>query len=83
MLTIKILGSGCANCKRLEQLAHKVVDDLGVESEVVKVTDPTKYADYGVLSTPGLVINEKTVSSGRIPSIAELTSFVTTALATG
>jgi small redox-active disulfide protein 2 len=83
MLTIKILGSGCANCKRLEQLALKVVDDLGVQAEVLKVTDPSKYADYGVMSTPGLVINEKTVSSGRIPSLAEITSFVTSALAAG
>ena len=82
MLTIKVLGSGCANCKRLEQLTHKVIDELAVDAEVIKVTDPSKYADYGVLSTPGLVINEKTVSSGRIPSIPEITSFVTSALAT-
>ena len=82
MLTIKVLGSGCANCKRLEQLARKVVNDLSVEAQVVKVTDPTKYADYGVLATPGLVINEKTVSSGRVPSLAEITSYITTALAT-
>lgn len=81
MLTIKVLGSGCANCKRLEQITHKVVDQLGVEAEIIKVTDPTKYADYGVMATPGLVINEKTVSSGRIPSMAEVTSFVTSALA--
>ncbi|HEY89898.1 MAG TPA: thioredoxin family protein, partial [Thermoflexia bacterium] len=54
-----------------------------IEAEVVKVTDPMKYADYGIMSTPGLVINEKTVSAGRIPSIAEITTFVTSALATG
>jgi small redox-active disulfide protein 2 len=82
MLTIKVLGSGCANCKRLEQLTRKVVDDLDVDAEVIKVTDPTKYADYGVISTPGLVINENTVSSGRIPSVGEITTFVTSALAT-
>jgi small redox-active disulfide protein 2 len=82
MLTIKVLGSGCANCKRVEQLTRKVVNELGVEAKIIKVTDPTTYADYGVLSTPGLVINEKTVSSGRIPSIPEITGFVTTALAT-
>jgi small redox-active disulfide protein 2 len=80
MLTIKVLGSGCPNCKRLEQLARKVIADLNIEAEVVKVTDPTQYADYGVLATPGLVINDKTVSSGRIPSLAEITTFVTTAL---
>ena len=81
MLIIKVLGSGCANCKRLEQLTHKVVDQLGVEAEIIKVTDPMQYADYCVMATPGLVINEKTVSSGRIPSPAEITSFVTSALA--
>jgi len=80
MLTIKVLGSGCANCKRLEQMTHKVIDQLGVEAEVIKVTDPTKYADYGVIATPGLVINDKTVSSGRIPSSAEIITFVTSAL---
>jgi len=81
MLTIKVLGSGCSNCKRLEQITRKVVDQLGVEAEVIKVTDPTKYADYNVMATPGLVINEKTVSSGRIPSLAEITSFITSTLA--
>ena len=80
MLTIKVLGSGCANCKQLEQLARKAVSQLGVEADVIKVTDPSKYADYGVMVTPGLVINGKTVSSGRVPSMAEITSFVTTAL---
>ena len=83
MLSIKVLGSGCANCKRLEKLTRKVVDDLGVEAEVIKVTDPTKYADYGVMATPGLVVNGETVSSGRIPSVAEITTFVTSALAAG
>jgi small redox-active disulfide protein 2 len=81
MLTIKVLGSGCANCKRLEQMTRKAVDQLGVQAEVIKVTDPTKYADYGVLATPGLVVNEVTVCSGRIPSPAEITTFITSALA--
>ena len=81
MLTIKVLGSGCANCKRLEQIALKVVDQLGAEAEVIKVTDPIEYIDYDVMTTPGLVINGKTVSSGRVPSMAEVTTFVTSALA--
>lgn len=81
MLTIKVLGSGCANCKRLEQMAKKVVDQLGIDAEVIKVTDPSKYIDYGVIATPGLVLNGETVSSGRVPSMAEVTTFVTTALA--
>ena len=81
MLTIKVLGSGCANCKRLEQLVRKAVDQFGIDAEVVKVTNPTEYADYGVLSTPGLVVNGKTVSSGRVPSLTEVTTYITSALA--
>jgi small redox-active disulfide protein 2 len=80
MLTIKILGSGCANCKRLEQIASKVVSDLAVEAEVIKVTDYNDIMAYNVLSTPGLVVNEKVVSSGRVPSPAEVTTWVTNAL---
>ncbi len=80
MLTIKVLGSGCANCKRLEQIAHKVVEDMSLQAEIVKVTDYKDIMAYNVMSTPGLVINEKLVSYGRIPSIAEVTTFLTTAL---
>jgi small redox-active disulfide protein 2 len=80
MLSIKVLGSGCANCKRVEQITRKVIDQLGVEAEIEKITDPSKFADYGVLSTPGLVINEKTVSAGRIPSFADVTSLISSAL---
>jgi small redox-active disulfide protein 2 len=80
MLTIKILGSGCANCKRLEQITRKVVDELGVEAEITKVTDYNDILKFNIISTPGLVINETVVSSGRIPSPAEVTSFVTSAL---
>ena len=81
MLTIKVLGPGCANCKRLEQIARKVVAELAVEAEVIKVTDYNAILAYDVLSTPGLVINEKVVSSGRIPSPAEVTAWVSDALA--
>ena len=82
MLTIKVLGSGCANCKRVEQIARKVVTNLGVEANVIKVTDYADIMAYNVLATPGLVVNEKLVSSGRIPSEAEVTTFITSALET-
>jgi small redox-active disulfide protein 2 len=82
MLTIKVLGSGCANCKRLEQIAHKVVTEMGVEAEVIKVTDYNDIMTYNVLSTPGLVVNEKLVSTGRIPTPAEVTTWVADALET-
>ena len=80
MLIIKVLGSGCANCKRLEQIAHKVATDMGIDAEVIKVTDYNDIMSYNILSTPGLVINEKVVSTGRIPSPAEVTTWIANAL---
>lgn len=82
MLTIKVLGSGCANCKRLEQIARKVISEMALEAEVVKVTDYKDIMAYNILSTPGLVVNEKVVSSGRIPTPAEVTTWLTDALQT-
>lgn len=80
MLTIKILGSGCANCKKLEALARQAVEQLSIEAEVIKVTDYNDIMAYNILSTPGLVVNEKLVVSGRVPSEAEITTFLATAL---
>jgi small redox-active disulfide protein 2 len=80
MLTIKVLGSGCANCKRVEQIAHKVITDMGIEAEVVKVTEYPEIMKYNIMSTPGLVINEKVVSTGRIPTPVEVTTWLTSAL---
>jgi len=82
MTTIKVLGSGCANCKRVEQIARKVIIDMGIEAEVIKVTDYAEIMAYNVMSTPGLVINEKIVSTGRIPTPAEVTTWLTSALET-
>ena len=81
MLTIKVLGSGCANCKRLEATVRQVMSQLSLEAEVIKVTEYPEIMKYNILSTPGLVINEKVVSAGRVPSEAEVTTLVTTALA--
>lgn len=80
MLTIKVLGSGCANCKRVEQVAQKAVTEMGIEAEVIKVTDYKDIMAYNILSTPGLVINEILVSTGRIPSLAEVTTWLVNAL---
>ncbi len=80
MLTIKVLGSGCSNCKKLEAIAHQVVDQMGVQAEIIKVTEYPDIMAYNIMSTPGLVINETVVSSGRIPTPAEVTAFVASAL---
>ncbi len=76
MLNIKILGSGCANCKRLESIARKVVVEIGLEAEFEKVTDMNEIMKWPILSTPGLVVNDKVLSSGRIPSETEIAGWL-------
>jgi small redox-active disulfide protein 2 len=76
MVNIKVLGSGCANCKRLEATARKVVETLAIEAEIEKVTDYAEIMKYPIMSTPGLVINEKLVSAGRIPTEEEITGWL-------
>ena len=77
MLTVKILGSGCANCKKLEAVVREVASSASLEAQFVKVTDINAIMAYDVLSTPGLVINDKLVSSGRIPTQAEIRQWLT------
>lgn len=76
MLNIKVLGPGCANCKRMEQLARREVEKLGLAAEIEKVTDYGRIMAYGVMSTPGLVINEQVVAYGRIPSNQEVAGWL-------
>ena len=80
MLTIKILGPGCENCRKLDALAHEAAQGMGLEAEFIKVTDFAEISKYPILHTPGLVINEKVASSGRIPSVSEITTFLADAL---
>jgi small redox-active disulfide protein 2 len=80
-MKLEILGSGCANCQKLEAVTREAVGDLAIaDAEVVKVTDMKAIMGYGVMSTPGLVIDGKVVSSGRVPSRAEVNALITTAL---
>ena len=80
MLSIKVLGPGCANCQKVEQIAKKVVATLSVDATIQKVTETRDIMKYPILATPGLVINEKLVCAGRIPNEAEVTTWVTSAL---
>jgi small redox-active disulfide protein 2 len=80
MLTVKILGSGCENCKKVEATARKAVASMGLQAEIVKVTDWVEIKKYPILSTPGLVVNERLVCAGRIPSEAEVTTWLVNAL---
>jgi len=72
MKTVKILGSGCANCRKLEAVAREAASSSGVEADFVKVSDLKAIMAYDLLATPGLVIDDKLVSSGRIPTQAEI-----------
>jgi len=82
-MKIKVLGPGCARCHQLEQTTREVVKELGIEAEIEDVKDVKKIMEYPILTTPGLVIDEKLVCSGRVPSKSEITTFITTALAKG
>ncbi|HSF80283.1 MAG TPA: thioredoxin family protein [Anaerolineales bacterium] len=79
MLNIKILGPGCSNCKKVEQVARLAVMNMGMEADVIKVTDFNEINKYPILYTPGLVINEKLVCAGRIPNQAEVTTWLVNA----
>lgn len=77
MSTIKILGTGCPKCKTLEKTTRDAVAEMGLDVEIVKVEDIQKIMQYGIMRTPGLVINEKVVLAGRLPSISEVKNFIT------
>ncbi len=76
MLVIKVLGPGCENCKKVEEVARQAVAIMGMDAQVVKVTDQVEIHKYPILATPGLVINEKLVCAGRIPNTAEVTAWL-------
>lgn len=80
-MNIKILGPGCHRCDELEKVTKEVLGEFKLDANVEHVRDMKKIMEYPILRTPGLVIDEHLVCSGRVPSKAEVTSFITTALA--
>ena len=79
-MKIKIIGPGCTRCHQVEQTTREVVKELGIDVTVEEVRDVKKIMEYPILTTPGLVIDENLVCSGRVPSKAEVVRFITTAL---
>jgi small redox-active disulfide protein 2 len=79
-MKIKVLGPGCARCHQLEQTTREVVKELGIDAEIEDVKDVKKIMEYPILTTPGLVIDDKLVCSGRVPSKSEVITFITKAL---
>ena len=75
-MVIKILGTGCTNCQRLKQMSQDVLQELDIEGEVVEVNDIPTIMSYGVTATPGLVIDEKLIGYGGVPSKQQLTQLI-------
>ncbi len=76
MIVIKVLDSGCPNCKKVVSIVERMADYMGLEARIEKIIDYGEIMSYPILSTPGLVINEKLVCSGRIPSEAEVSTWL-------
>jgi small redox-active disulfide protein 2 len=79
-MDVKILGTGCPNCQRLEKVTREVMAEMAVEGTLSKVTNMVDILAYDILATPGLVIDGKVVSAGRVPTKVEVTSLIATAL---
>lgn len=75
-MIIKILGTGCSNCKKLEANAKKAVEELGTEANIEKVTDMKDIMGYGVMRTPAIVINEKVKMYGKICTVEEIKKYI-------
>ena len=76
-MEIKVLGTGCPKCKTLEKSTRDVITQMGVEADITKEEDITKIMEYGIMRTPGLLINGNVVVSGRLPSSKEIEQFIT------
>ena len=80
-MIIKVLGPGCARCDQLKKTTREVVQELGIDASVEEVKDIKKIMEYPILTTPGLVVDEELVSSGKVPNKTEVTRLIVNALA--
>lgn len=71
-MEIKVLGTGCAKCKSLEKVTRQAAEELQLEADIEKVEDIQKIMSYGIMRTPGLVVNGKVVLSGKVPKVSEV-----------
>lgn len=75
-MNIKILGTGCANCKKLEANVRRAVEELGIDVSIEKVTDFKKIVEYGVMQTPALVIDEQVKTAGKVSTVEEIKKYL-------
>ena len=76
MLNIKVVGSGCTNCHNLEMMCREIVAENNIQAEIEKITDVNSFADLGIFMTPGLLLNNKVVSSGKMPAKSLITQWI-------
>lgn len=76
MLTIKVLGTGCPNCRKLEETVKKALNEINLQADIVLVKDVNEIVSHGVILTPGLIINDKLKCSGRVPTLDEVKEWI-------
>ena len=76
MINIQVIGTGCPNCVKLEQLCQEVVAENKIDAKIEKVTDMNRFGELGVFVTPGLVVNNKVLSQGKIPTKSTLSHWL-------
>ncbi len=76
-MEIKVLGTGCSKCKTLQKLTEQAVEEMGVKADVIKVEDIVEIMQFGVMTTPALVIDVKVMIKGKLPSLAEIKELLT------
>ncbi|MDX9845967.1 MAG: thioredoxin family protein [Tenuifilaceae bacterium] len=79
-MDIKVLGPGCPNCLRLEAMCREIVNELGIDAEIEKITNVSTFPNYGVWLSPGLIINGQLKLQGKMPTQATLTGWIKNAM---